>query len=213
MKSSRSRRSMEYVHNRFIICVSHVKLFDSSNILPCLSNHIHTMSIITVMVTEAIFYIFCDSPTIIHQLYRHFPKDLLILSKSIHEKYILLVTTTSSFQAERSTRRFSDREMRRGHETPAWIRIAPTQDEPHERIHQIKTCKWCATCKRWFFGSCVHLTVEHIHAFWNQTPTTLLPSANIATTPIIEDHTNLATSSNPLPNRNIITRTYFQGVL
>jgi hypothetical protein len=98
--------------------------------------------------------------------------------------------------------------MRRARETQACNRITPTQDEPHEHIHQRNTYKWFSTCKRWFFGSCAHLTAEHIQGFWNQTPTTLLSSAIITTTLITEDHTNLATSSNILSNNNMITRTW-----
>jgi hypothetical protein len=56
---------------------------------------------------------------------------LLILSK----RWNASESSTSSFLAQRSSRRPTERDIRRVRNMPDWIKTPPTQDELHERTH------------------------------------------------------------------------------
>ena len=79
---------------------------------------------------------------------------------------------------------------------PPWNRTAPSNDEPHERIFEDKTFKWCGICQRWFFGDRAHLTSEHVQGHsTNRRGRTSVPN----TTP----STNAAASI--VPSLNLVT--------
>jgi hypothetical protein len=134
---------------------------------------------------------------------------LLILSR----KWNSSEPTASSFQVQRNPRVVPDRDNRRSRETPDWIKIPPTQEEPHERTYQNNAYKWCATCKRWFYGNRAHLTAEHVQGFRNPQSPATLPSGNVATLSATQNESSPYEPNAQVSFENTITRTYFRDGL
>jgi hypothetical protein len=135
--------------------------------------------------------------------------SLLILSK----KWNFSETSSFSFQAQQTSRGPPERDNRQTRNVPTWFKTPPTQDEPHERMHQNNTYKWCATCGQWFHGNRAHLTNKHVQGFQNQQSSIATSSANIVTHSTSQDVPDNMNSDIQHSDAGTITRTYFRDGL
>ncbi|KAI2510175.1 hypothetical protein MHU86_4207 [Fragilaria crotonensis] len=122
----------------------------------------------------------------------------------------------SSFQAQRLPARTNATSSRPRVNMPPWSRTAPLDGEPHEKVFETTSFKWCSICQRWFFGHRAHLTNEHQSGYPPQgrrqniaTPT---PAAPVVSPPSPSVHL-AASHSSEAPVPSSLSRTYFTGGL